>query len=275
MNVEYVASQYLDLMDKSYEERYKFPSMSYISVSTMTIIAQLTSNIDVSLLNRRFVSPAYPLCTIKKAKEHHEYELTARGKKKKSFYNQTTIEFTDHTKKSIKVFYNGKLQLTGITSVVEALSVIDIVCSVVNNIQDCAKDQNAQFQNLSIAMINTNFSYNCGIDILALQSLLKNCSNMHSTFDPDRYPGLNIKHKSADGTKTSILFFSTGNVVITGVNSFAAICNAFAEITNIVYENIDILKTNVLHHKPKKASNVYSMKDGYTKRELRSVGVVC
>ena len=265
---------YLDLMDKSHDEKCEIPSMSYLSLSTMTIIAQLNGEIDITLLNRNFKSPMHPLCTIIPAKEHHEYELTARGKKKKSFYNQTTIRFKDHTTKSIKVFSNGRLQITGITSVVEASDVSKIVCNIVNNIHQCSR-HTLELDNVSIAMINTNFSYNCGIDIVKLQFLLRSKKNMIVSFDPDRYPGLNIKHTNSDASKTSILFFGTGNVVITGVKSFKGILEAFSTVTEVVRENLSELKTGIKVEKQLKTASIRALSDGYLKRDLRCVGVCC
>ena len=272
MNTAY--DDYLDLMDKSHDEKSFISSMSYLSLSTMTIISQLNGEIDISLLNRLFKTPSYPLCALIPAKDHHEYELTARGKKKKSFYNQTTIRYKDHTTKSIKVFSNGRLQITGITSITEACTTSKIVCDIINAIPTCSK-RTISLQDVSIAMINTNFSYNCGIDIITLQSLLKYDENITVSFDPDRYPGLNIKHKNSDGTKTSVLFFGTGNVVITGVKSFRGILEAFTTVSKIVRENLESLKTGLKVIKKIKCSDAMSYSNGYEKRNLRCVGSMC
>jgi len=273
--MERVYCDYIHLMDASYTAKEKIPTMTYLNLSTMTIVVQLDGEIDIGVLNRGFKSPSYPLCTITPAKDHHEYELTSRGKKKKSFYNQTTIQYRDHTTKSIKVFSNGRLQVTGITSVPEARDVATLVCNVIDSIPLCSP-RHISLVDVTIAMINTNFSYNCGIDIVKLQEILQQKKHVSVSFDPDRYPGLNVKHTNSDGSKTSVLFFGTGNVVITGVKSFRGIQEAFSTVTTAVFENFDNLKTGIVTAKAaKKATHVHSYEGGYPKRDLRCVGYAC
>uniref|UniRef100_A0A6C0F5L5 TATA-box binding protein n=1 Tax=viral metagenome TaxID=1070528 RepID=A0A6C0F5L5_9ZZZZ len=266
--------EYIELIKCSIKAKEKISTMTYVNISTMTIIAQLDQEIDISILNSNFSTTGYPICTIIPAKEHHEYNLTARGKKKKSFYNQTTIRFVDHTTKSIKIFSNGKLQITGVTSPLEAEDICKIICTIINKIPFCTCNK-IDLISYKIAMINTNFCYNVGIDIKELKKLLTKLPNIQVSFDSDRYPGLNIKHKNSDDTYTSILFFTTGSVVITGVKSFKGINEAFTIITDIISKNFDKLKTNLKVNSPKTKKNILSKHNGYYKKDLRCAGIKC
>lgn len=267
-----VYNAYLDMMDASYDEVVRTKSIGYINLSTMTMIATLDGKIDIALLNSNFKSPGYPVCTLIKSKDHHEYELTSRGKKKKSFYNQTTIKFTDCTTKSIKIFSNGRLQLTGITSITEAVSVSSIICGILNSIPRCT-NSSIDVKDVAIAMINTNFSYNCGIDITMLQKLLEGKDKVYVSFNAERYPGLNIKHIHSDGSMTSVLFFGSGRVVITGGKQFDSITKSFKMITDIVYKNFDQLKTNVVQSEKVPKYVETSFRNGYNAKQLRCVGL--
>jgi TATA-box binding protein (TBP) (component of TFIID and TFIIIB) len=178
----------------------------------MTIIGGTnTTQIDMKYLTDNFVSPVHPACILKKTKKHGDYVETKRGKMKKSFYNQITIQYKDTTTKSIKIFSNGKLQITGITSLNEASEVANLITGILNTVFDCDK---YAVTSLEIGMINTNFSFGRKIDIITLREMLNVFPNVSIDYEPDVYPGLKIKYY-----KSSIFIFTTGNVLITGVKS--------------------------------------------------------
>lgn len=271
------ANEYLSLMEASHGAKQTNNIMSYISISTITIICDLCVSIDIMKLESNFSSPPYPICSINHTKAHDEYETSKRGKTKKSFYNQITIKFTDHTTKSIKVFSNGRLQMTGLTSISDALRCVRVIASVIQRSHmaiDTTLVTDISPQSMRIAMINSNFSFNSGINIVKLRTIIQNYTGSAVTYDPDVYPGLKMKHKNPDGSMTSVFIFSTGNVVITGSKELAHIREAFCIVTKCVNNHIDELRNNALTGAAKslrgKPPSVYA--DGY-KREIKECAV--
>ena len=218
LNKEFIES-YFSLMRKSCEMKEIYNNMSFISLSTITMICELNVEINIENLTVNFKSPEYPICFLKKTKAHDEYEITKRGKTIKSFYNQITINYSDHSTKSIKVFSNGRLQITGLASVSDAKKAVQNLINILYLSNNSIESTNVVVKSAKIAMINSNFSFNIGIDIIKLKSQLEQkYKNMQIIYNPDVYPGLKIKHTTNSGV-SSIFVFSTGNVVITGVKS--------------------------------------------------------
>jgi len=239
-------------MEASFELSEKF-ALNCISISTMTFIADIGVSVDIEALNKNFSSPIYPICSIKRTKKHHEYETTKRGKKKLSFYNQITINYTDHTTKSIKIFSNGRLQMTGLTSLNEAKVSVELMIGIIQ--KSTNKFTEITASKFEIALINSNFSFKRSINIVKLRPLITDCK---VDYKPDVYPGLKIKHNS---TGASIFLFSTGNVVITGVKSLRSIKAALIHIIHDVFNNYETVK---LPFSPQaKLKKQIIMKSGY------------
>lgn len=247
---EYFKESYLDLMDDSLSHKKDNPNMSFIGISTITMICDLSCSIDIQALSNNFCSTTYPICTLKKTKAHDEYEVSKRGKTRKSFYNQSTVNYTDHSTKSMKVFSNGRLQITGLSSVADAKNAVNILCEILRKSYGSVKAKEITVKDCSIAMINSNFSFNVGIDILKIKKdLEKSEHDVGIIYNPEVYPGLKIKHKTSKGT-SSLFVFTTGNVVITGVKSIQEIIESFSMIASTVNSKLDTYKTIL---KPPKA----------------------
>ena len=261
LNKEFI-NNYFSLMKKSYEIKYINDDMSFISLSTITMICELNVEINIENLTNNFKSPEYPICFLKKTKAHDEYEITKRGKTIKSFYNQITINYYDHSTKSIKVFSNGRLQITGLSSVSDAKKAVQNLINILCLSKDSTESGNIMIKSSKIAMINSNFSFNIGIDIIKLKTDLEHkYKNMQIIYNPDVYPGLKIKHTTKTGM-SSIFVFSTGNVVITGVKSINEIEESFECIAQTVVNDIKKYKTLLIPtQKDKKKYNI--SKNGY------------
>ena len=229
-------SEYFDLMEYSHKIT-KDNLISNINVSTMTFVCDLGVTINLENLTMNFNSPSYPLCVIKKAKSNKHVFYTKRGKVKKSFYNQTTISYNLNNNVSVKVFTNGKLQLTGITSINNCLSAIGIIILILKrsegalqNVIPCIEN----VTNMSIEMINSNFNIKKELDLKKMRSILIN-ENVDFNYEPDTYPGINAKIN-----KISVFIFGTGNIVITGAKSLKCIEKTYRYICNLLLSNTHI-----------------------------------
>ncbi len=237
MNSEQFKELFFQIMENSVKLSLKYP-VYHLKISTMTCIGDLAQNIDTLKLSTNFHSVSYPICTLKQTKRHHEYEESVRGKTRMSFYNQVTINYTDTTNKSIKIFSNGKIQITGLTSFNEAQYCFTIIQTILLkslNIQIDTKQKDS----LTVVLINSNFAFHNNINILKLKPLLHSL-NFKVDYKPDVYPGLKIKHVN----NSSIFMFKTGNVVLTGIKSLSTLLETFKDITSIILNNYDVLKLN-------------------------------
>jgi len=128
-----------------------YPEPSEPRISTMTIICNINSNIELDLLCRYL--PVYePNSPLTKTKEgcvvyvEHVNSLP-RGipnKKKKGrdptknrFFNQTTVlyKFNDIRKINVKIFNNGKLQMTGVQSKEEGMLAAQNIIKILKQVK--------------------------------------------------------------------------------------------------------------------------------------------
>ncbi len=260
-NLKDFANEYAFLMNANFEAKQAHQPLTYIQISTMTAISDMSGGVDICALRDNFTSPVHPVCTMKHTKAHNEYELTKRGKTKKSFYNQITIQFTDCTTKSIKVFSNGRLQMTGLTSYMEAVQVAQFVCRLLNDTKNVTSST-LEPRSVNIAMINTNFSFGVCMDILKIKELLRS-RGLTVVYDPDVYPGLKVKIPVENGS-ASMFVFATGNVVITGVKQLSHVTAAYNHIADVVLPNVSTLRLNLpVARRSKTRSNNTEYKHGY------------
>jgi len=238
--IDYV-NKYKKLMSKCHEIQTWFDGHKpgLISVSTITMIIDFNHVINLENFNSFFTQPENELIewSIETSKRRKKLE---QSDEKTTFYNQTTLRFRDITQKSIKIFRNGRLQMTGITSMYEGIDVALRVANVLENTEgtlDMSEEIKLKIHNINIGMINTNFSLKMGIN---LQALLRLClqEEIKVTYDPDVYPGLKVKLMPSG----KVFVFGTGKVVITGAKDLEDIIYAYTKLNEIVRDNWETVK---------------------------------
>ena len=252
--------EYLSLMEESYEKMQKYDGLTELNISTMTMVCDMKIDINLEKLTKNFVRPNSPLCFIKKAKSNKDVTYTKRGKPKKSFYNQTTITISQLTNKSVKVFKNGKLQITGVTSRNDFNETIKIIKTILKNTPEAVNPLDINYDDIvesKIEMINSNFNFFKEIDLKKLRlAMLENKNIKVASYNPDVYPGINAKYND-----TSMFIFGTGNIVITGAKSLKEIRDAYDFVSEIICSNKNF------HIRPgagkKISKNLINYKNGY------------
>lgn len=221
------ASDFLNLMDTV--NSFMKHGHSSLNISTMTLVCGTnTTDIDMEKFVQHFESVKGDFDAVLKNKHRHDKPvITKRGKVKKNFFNQATITYKDNTTKSIKVFTNGKLQMTGITSLIEGLRVAHKVFNIVS---ECT-DTNIKVTDVRVAMINSDFCVRKYVNLTKLQNDIIN-RDVCCGYDPDTYPGLKVKYNGV-----SVFVFSTGSVVITGSKSLVELRDAFSFISSTIADS--------------------------------------
>lgn len=221
------ASDFLNLMN-IVNDFMKYGHSS-LNISTMTLVCSTnTADIDMEKFVQHFDTVKGDFDAVLKNKHRHDKPtVTKRGKVKKNFFNQATITYRDNTTKSIKVFTNGKLQMTGITSLIEGLRVARKVFEIVS---ECT-GTNINVTDVRVAMINSDFCIRKNVNLPRLQNDIIN-RDVACGYDPDTYPGLKVKYNGV-----SIFIFSTGSVVVTGSKSLKELRDAFSFISTTITES--------------------------------------
>lgn len=262
-----------------------------ILISTMTITCKLGTKINlenvakyVDLNMDGIRSIRYsddPDCTrilVEKKKK------TKKGKIKKSFFNQATLEIkpTENKAINVKLFKNGSVQMTGCKSIKNAYEILSIIINqlkiekavlidgVITDKKFITDLDNLKISEFNIVMINSNFTVNYSIDREALYKILI-AEGTTCTYEPCIHACVNIKHHcKIDNKKISIFVFQSGAIIITGANNTDHIISAYEYINeklkvnykNIVKKKLETLlkNNNILNNYLKSNSLTFNTK---------------
>lgn len=247
------ANKYMSLLNKSFKNNHS------LNISTITVIGKMTDVIELSVLIEKLntdneIKQMLPEFSIKLSNKKMS-TVSKRGKIRKTFFNQVTINYQDISKKSIKLFSNGIIHMTGITSFKEAnllsLKLVDLVRKGLGS--------KHELESLRIGMINSNFSYKYGLYLKILHNILQE-KEVDSRYNPESYPAINIKRNGI-----SIFVFGSGNVVITGSKTIDDIINTYEFIVDFLDSNKKVVK-EYYYNNNKKITYV----DGYPIRQVVS-----
>ena len=249
------AKSYFSFMDRSRLNGH------FVNVSTITLICVLNvTQIDL----QRFVCHFSDKDVYVKVPP----SKTDNKKPKKTFYNQITLNYRDISNKSIKVFSNGKLQITGLTSFFECNLVLE---KVVRWLNACFETTTIQSENAYVGMLNINFSVQTKIDLHQLNRILNSFDHVMAVYNPETYPAINVKLQDASeftfsNSSISLFIFGTGNIVVTGSKTLNQSIFAYDFIVKVLSSNSSVIKSK--NQRKMDDPNVYI--DGYAARQYLS-----
>jgi TATA-box binding protein (TBP) (component of TFIID and TFIIIB) len=150
-----------------------------------------------------------------------------------NFHNQISIGYRDaYSKKAIKVFSNGSLQVAGCSDLFDCMRIVNQLGVLFDEIYS---EKSFTAGNFRVVMINTNFSLNYNVNLIKVVEHFSKTGIFKVSFEPDRYSAVLMKFKpAADMKEVTVSIFSTGKIIITGAETLKEI--AFAYI--IVNKNI-------------------------------------
>ncbi len=200
----------------------------------------------------------------------HKDIFTNRKITSKSFFNQSTLvlrrrvgeEKEDSMWKevNVKLFANGGIQMTGVTSEVFARETMEWLLHTIQSLPSPPFAAPAAIQRFSVQLINTDYALDKFINQDALHKILINEYNLFSMLEKTIYQGVNTKFfYNTNNTKTGICkcenfckgqgtgngegqckritmsIFRTGRIIITGAREMKQIHAAY-EFLNGVFE---------------------------------------
>ena len=244
-----------------------------LRISTMTQIAEISSKINLNNLYK-YLEPTDTIRYLSFGSELSKGEITKKIKKprkdkeKKFFYNQITIHIFFEKIVNVKIFNNGRIQMTGLKSSEQGKEVIKIFLEEVNKLSEEYKKEiyevsNPKFTWIKTVLINSDFDLHYKVDREALHRSIID-EGYYSSFEPCIYPGVNIKYyynkfkenngicdcekmcngKGKDNTckKITIAVFNSGKIIITGGNSIEHIEIAYNFIYQFIESRKDIIQ---------------------------------
>ena len=193
--------------------------------------------------------------------------FTNRKVTSKSFFNQSTIvlrKFVSATagwkEVNIKLFANGGIQMTGVTSEPFAREAIEWLLTLIRTLPESPFADNASIDRFSVQLINTDYALNKFINQDALHKLLINEYNLFSMLEKTIYQGVNTKffyntknpgkgicqcenfckgQGTGDGEgeckRITMSIFRTGRIIITGAREIKQIESAY-DFLNKVFD---------------------------------------
>jgi TATA-box binding protein (TBP) (component of TFIID and TFIIIB) len=249
--------------------------MDNLRISTMTACSSINSDINLDNLYHNintdsvipFIQHGSHGCKgdIKKPKRK-----SRKPEKKKTFFNQVTVHVNCEKIVNVKLFNNGKIQMTGLKYEGHGEKVLQTILPELTRLDETHEDKilnscKITHQPMNIACINSDFSIGFPIkrDVLH-HEIVK--LGYYSSYEPCIYPGVNSKYYyntlnpggicrctkpctgKGDGfsdggcKKITIAVFKSGEAIITGARSRKQLDVAHNFITDFVRKNTDILK---------------------------------
>lgn len=201
------------------------------TISTMTI----TASLNVRRVCRDSVMIALSL--IEGDGPLRTSEKPAKRRRTSVFFNQVTIR---HGTKSVKVFDNGSMHVTGCTSPTEFLTISSAVCALLGDVAGVETKDGTRVTvtGFDVQMINLNFG--AGRQLF-LRELRDKCAALGYTasYDADTYPGLNVKIPVAN-RRITVLIFKSGKIILTGAKTGEELERAHAAIMAVL-DNVDTI----------------------------------
>ena len=254
----------------------KFPENDFVTAtslkpSTITVCFNINTKVNIKNVVKTFEE---------NYKQHDVFQLikykagTKKSKDKAlndAFYNQCSMVLSieddeskiqkQTSKINVFVFPNGSFRTVGCRTIKTcAIMINELYCFFKYNNNLVESPSQLSLNDIRISMINSDFKLSRKIKQRKLFNLLKgytieNGGNLrYNNFNPDKYPGINLKYikdttkvnssdkftrkgrKKIEG-EVSILIFRSGSIIITGYKKPKEAKDAFDYISNILIQN--------------------------------------
>lgn len=202
------------------------PTPSYPRISTITMAFKINREMDIETLRTKMKESLK--IRIKSSEDFIVWKMKENG-----FYNQITVEFVDgKSKKSVKIFPNGRIHVTGCSDVDDCNKVMHQICFVLKSISEI----DMKIESFDIFMINTNFTMNSQLNLQTVINIMKK-QGYNISFNPEVYSAVKIKFKPGVDMKCiTASIFSSGCVLITGAVNLDEINESYKILTRLLQE---------------------------------------
>jgi TATA-box binding protein (TBP) (component of TFIID and TFIIIB) len=222
--------QKLNSIRRELLKKSELPAPSWVRITTITMCSKFLEDIDLPKFRENFKK----LETVYVRPKGSRARGFAWKMKETAFYNQVTIGYEDHSsRKSIKLFPNGSIQVAGCADLFDCRRILKQLSFILMVV--LGKEVKVPVDEVSVKMINTNFSLNSSVNLLKIIAKLSKPgangapSPFKVTFDPDRYSAVKVKFVPREGQKqVTASIFSTGKIIVTGAQTLDEIAEAYS-----------------------------------------------
>lgn len=214
-----------------HEYKKQLPDVSWVKITTITMVSSLGKPIDVPKIRRIFNELGSDGISLRrKGSSHAGFRWTIKDT---SFYNQITLNYVDeYSTKSIKLFPNGAIQVAGCTDLIDCNRVIRQLVHMLKFLTH----SDVPLKSFNVVMINSNFSINYRLNLHEVARHFGSEKLFEVSFDPDRYSAVKLKFKPAEDMKqVTVSIFGTGKVIVTGAETLKEIVFSY----NIINQHIN------------------------------------
>lgn len=205
------------------------PAPSWVRITTITMISKFLRDIDLPKFRENFAK----LGSVHVRPKGSRFRGFEWKMKETAFYNQVTVGYEDqYSRKSIKIFPNGSIQVAGCSDLFDCRRVLRQLAFILKVVLGSPDD--IPVDEVAVKMINTNFSLNSSVN---LNKIIQQFSKgpFKVTFDPDRYSAVKIKFCPGEGMKqVTGSIFSTGRIIVTGAQTLDEIANSYKIINQAI-----------------------------------------
>lgn len=215
------------------ETKARWPDSSWVRITTITMISKLGQDINLETFRKNFK----PMSLRVKGATGPGFEWSM---KKTTFYNQVTIGYRDpYSNKSIKLFPNGSVQVAGCSDLFDCERIMRQVGFILTKVLETPIDTAPLLANLSVKMINTNFSLNSFVNLNKVIGRFSSDQKFRVSFDPDRYSAVKIKFSpGTDMKQVTASIFSTGKIIVTGAQTLEEIARAYQTLNEYLDKTV-------------------------------------
>jgi TATA-box binding protein (TBP) (component of TFIID and TFIIIB) len=214
------------------------PDPSWVRITTITMCSKFLEDIDLPKFRENFKKLETVIVRRKGSKfGGFEWKMADTA-----FYNQVTIGYRDaYSRKSIKIFPNGSIQVAGCSDLFDCRRILRQLSFILKVV--LGREHNIPVDEVSVKMINTNFSLNSSVNLMKIITALGSTANEDDlikerkmpvgkfkvTYDPDRYSAVKVKFvPGPDMKQVTASIFSTGKIIVTGAQTLQEIAQAFS-----------------------------------------------
>ena len=219
--------------------RPEWPAPSWLKITTMTMHSFNDRKVDIAKFRERF----QPMTIRPKGTEGPGFTWTMDTT---SFYNQISIRTRDdYSEKSVKIFPNGTIHLSGGNSPIDGERILNQVAFIMK--ETLGLEELPHMNPFEISMINSNFDFNVVVNSHKVKERFDKLDGFKVSYEPDRYSAVKIKFKpKPDMKKMTISVFKSGATLVGGAKTLEELVAAYDVVLSCIDPSMFVAKTPVV-----------------------------
>jgi len=162
-----------------------------------------------------------------------------------AFYNQISIRTRDdYSEKSVKIFPNGTVHLSGGNSPFDGERILNQVAFIMKETLEL--EELPKMNPFEVSMINSNFDFNIMVNSHKVKARFEKIPGFKVSYDPDRYSAVKIKFKPGENMKKmTVSIFKSGAILVGGAKCLDELSAAYDIILTCMDPSMYVAKSAV------------------------------